>query len=92
MTAKYSDKCDKDFCNVITSQTLDTLNDEDDMPRARQRLFTRKTAHVAPQRLLNPESNFAFALEEIKENCSTKTFSTVANILESYTKLKKNAS
>ena len=89
VTSKNNDRFDKDFCNVITSQTLDTLNDEDDIPKAKSRLFTRKTTHVPPPRLLNSSSHMGDALEEIRDHCSVKTFTTVSNLIENYNKLKK---
>lgn len=76
---------------MVTSQTLDTLNDEDDVPRTKHRLFTRKTKHLAPPKLLNSESNWSSALEEIRDTCSPKTVSTVTTIIENYNKLKANA-
>lgn len=79
---------DKDCSRIISNNTLDTLlTEEDELPRTR-RPFARKTTH-APQRMLNSDHSLATALDEIKDNCSAKTFGAVSNLLEGYNRLRK---
>lgn len=69
------------------------MTEEDEEPRQKQRPFTRRSINAQPLQLKNGAKDvlLACAIDEIKENCSRKTYSTINTLLENYNKIQKVA-
>jgi len=89
---KSSCSLDKNEESFYISRTLDTeITEEDDEPKIKSRPFTRRTTNGPTIQLKTTSNDVVLncAIDEIKENCSRKTYSTVSILLENYNKLQK---